>query len=572
MLHSSAMSRRRLRFGAVAFALAAAGIGFTAMPAAQAADPVDINLVTVNDFHGRIERDGAVRRGRGARHAPSSRSATANPNTVFAAAGDLIGASTFTSFIQKDKPTIDALNAAGLEVSSVGNHEFDQGCDDLIERVHAAGRTGSTSAPTCYDRPTASRHLPEYWTQTFEGVTIGFVGAVTDELPSLVSPAGIANLAVEAPVDGREPRRRPAQRRQRRQRRGRRRRAARPRGRGHHRRSRRPTDPGSAFGKIVNGANANIDAIVSGHTHLAYNHVINGRPVISSGQYGEKFSNMTIQVDPDTKQILSMNNVIIDTTMPGADRHVPPNYADDPAVAADRRRRGGRRRDVLGAVQLGDITADFNRAKPTPAVPTENRGGESTLGNFVADVQLWSANQLGEAADRVHEPRWPARRHAVRAATASITFAEAADVQPFANTLVTMDLTGAQVKTVLEQQWQPAGCDATDPAPRRQQGAEVHLRPHAAGRLAHHRHLVERRADQPRCHLPRGGQRVPRVRAATTSSSWPTARTRADTGKVDLQSMVDYMAAFKVGLARLRAACDRHPPDHAERRWASRSR
>ena len=58
-----------------------------------------------------------------------------NPDTVFAAAGDLIGASTFESFIQKDKPTIDVLNEAGLEVSAAGNHEFDQGYDDLVNRV-----------------------------------------------------------------------------------------------------------------------------------------------------------------------------------------------------------------------------------------------------------------------------------------------------------------------------------------------------------------------------------------------------------------------------------------------------
>ena len=63
-----------------------------------------------------------------------------NPNTVFAAAGDLIGASTFESFIQNDKPTIDALNEAGLEVSAVGNHEFDQGYDDLVNRVMARVR------------------------------------------------------------------------------------------------------------------------------------------------------------------------------------------------------------------------------------------------------------------------------------------------------------------------------------------------------------------------------------------------------------------------------------------------
>ena len=61
----------------------------------------------------------------------------ANPDTVFAAAGDLIGASTFESFIQKDKPTIDALNEAGLEVSAAGNHEFDQGYNDLVNRVMA---------------------------------------------------------------------------------------------------------------------------------------------------------------------------------------------------------------------------------------------------------------------------------------------------------------------------------------------------------------------------------------------------------------------------------------------------
>ena len=61
----------------------------------------------------------------------------ANPNTVFAAAGDMIGASTFESFIQQDKPTIDALNAAGLDVSAVGNHELDQGYDDLVDRVMA---------------------------------------------------------------------------------------------------------------------------------------------------------------------------------------------------------------------------------------------------------------------------------------------------------------------------------------------------------------------------------------------------------------------------------------------------
>ena len=97
-------------------------------------ETVEINLVTVNDFHGRIEQSGTA--------AGIARLSTAvnqlraeGADTIFAAAGDMIGASTFTSFIQQDVPTIEALNAAGLDVSSVGNHEFDRGFADLTDRV-----------------------------------------------------------------------------------------------------------------------------------------------------------------------------------------------------------------------------------------------------------------------------------------------------------------------------------------------------------------------------------------------------------------------------------------------------
>ena len=102
----------------------------------------------------------------------------------------------------------------------------------------------------------------------------------------------------------------------------------------------------------------------------------------------------------------------------------------------------------------------FNRAKLANGT-TENRGGESTLGNLVAEVQRWAtrAPTAGSRADRVHEPRRPAHRHGRRRAPApfprTLTYKQAAEVQPFANGLVNMDLTGAQIKAALEQQWQP---------------------------------------------------------------------------------------------------------------------
>ena len=110
------------------------GINTAADPTA----PVDVQVLATNDFHGRIANDPASAAAGAAAMAGAVKALReVNPNTVFAAAGDLIGASTFESFIDNDKPTIDALNEAGLEVSAAGNHEFDQGYDDLINRVMA---------------------------------------------------------------------------------------------------------------------------------------------------------------------------------------------------------------------------------------------------------------------------------------------------------------------------------------------------------------------------------------------------------------------------------------------------
>ena len=238
---------------------------------ASAATKVDIDLVTVNDFHGRIEQS-APAGGIAALSSAVKGIRAENPNTVFAAAGDMIGASTFTSFIQQDVPTIEALNAAGLDVSAVGNHEFDQGFDDLTDRVMPLALWEYLGA-NVYQKGTTTPALPEYWTETFEGVTIGFVGAVTDELPSLVSPDGIKDIEVGEPVTAAN-------------------RVANQLSDGNEENGEADivvllvhegaataeaasaTDPASRFGKIVNGVNDNVDAIVSGHTHLAYNHVI----------------------------------------------------------------------------------------------------------------------------------------------------------------------------------------------------------------------------------------------------------------------------------------------------------
>ena len=533
----------------LALLLGTVGLQSTVGQSAHADDaPVTIDLLSVNDFHGRLEAAPPVA-GAAVLAGMVNSYRAANPNTVFVGAGDLIGASTFTSFIQKDQPTIDAFNSMGLNASAFGNHEFDQGRADVDNRILPAANWDYLSA-NIYDRATGLPAYEEYSLQTFGGVTVGFVGAMTEELPSLVSPAGIASLEVRPVVpevnrvadalsDG---------------------------------------DPAngeadvvvllvhegattvdiasatddSPFGRIVNGADANVDAIISGHTHLAYDHEIpipgtdRVRPVISSGQYGEKYGHTTISVDPTSHALLSISSEVL--PLAGA-------FTPDPAVAAivsDAVAVASQ----LGTVKVGDITASFNRAKQT-AAGSENRGGESPLGNFVADVQLWATQDSG--ADLALMNPGGLRANLTYASSnasdpdGNVTFAEAAAVQPFANTLVTEDLTGAQLAQVLEEQWQPG--DASRPFLKLgvSKGFEYAYDPTAP---------VGSRIGA--MYLNGAAIAPDQVLTVTVNSflasggdnffTLATGANKADSGKVDLQSMVDYFEANPVA-----------SPDYAQR-------
>ncbi len=537
-------------FAGVLAAVTAVGLtlggaaGAQAAPSPKGADArtVDINLVTVNDFHGRIEQAGTA--GGIARLATAvDRLRAENPNTVFAAAGDMIGASTFTSFIQQDVPTIEALNAAGLDVSAVGNHEFDQGFDDLTDRVMPLADWEYLGA-NVYDRVTGDPALPEYWTAKFQGVTIGFVGAVTDELPSLVSPTGIEEITVGSPVEAAN-------------------RVADQLSDGKKNNGEADivvmlvhegaadatvasaTDPNSRFGQIVLNANDNIDAIVSGHTHLAYNHVIDGRPVISSGQYGERFSNMEISFDRATKTITSMVNTIYTMAIRDASGAVIGyNYEPDPdlvPIVAEATAVA----DELGNVVVGEVTGALGRAVfANPAGATtfpENRGGESTLGNFVADVQLWALNADGTREVDVVFMNPGGLRADIDAG--AVTYREGANVQSFANTLVTLDLTGAQIEQILEEQWQPAGASRPFLKLGVSEGFEYTYDPNApAGSRITEVFLNGVPLDPAATYsvgansfLASGGDNFVTFRQGTN---------KADSGKVDLEAMVDYFEEF----------------------------
>ncbi|MDQ6527102.1 ExeM/NucH family extracellular endonuclease [Nocardioides sp. LHD-245] len=422
----------------------------------------EIQVIGTNDFHGRLLPDAGNAAG-AAPFASAVKDLEAQfppGSTAFVAAGDLVGASTFESFIQDDEPTIDALNAMGLDVSAAGNHEFDRGYADLEGRIRDRADWEYIAANLDYAPGVAEEDkLAETWATTLDGVKVGFVGAVTEDLPGLVNPAGIEDITVTDVVDATNEA------------------AEELKTAGaeivvllvHEGApttecdSASFTDPATVWGNIVQNTSSDVDAIISGHTHLAYNcrytvpdwqadssRTVKKRPVVSAGQYGTNLNQLVFKFDETSGDLEAISQDVIAAAGVG--------YAADPTVQAivD---------DAVtfaaaeGATILGKMTGPFKRAtyKSAANADLENRGGESTLSNQIAEVQRWATDAAGIETDIAFMN--PGGLRADMDGTANgtevdLSYREAADVQPFANTLVNMKLTGAQLEEILEQQWQ----------------------------------------------------------------------------------------------------------------------
>ena len=260
--------------------------------------------------------------------------------------------------------------------------------------------------------------------------------------------------------------------------------------------------------------------------------------MLSAGQYGENFGHLDLVVDPDTHDVLSLTSEVKPLASAfDPDPAVAQIVSDAVAVAV-----------VEGSVPLGEITGDFNRARQSDGL-AENRGGESSLGNFVADVQLWSTQSAGTDIALMNpgglradltvaaNPSTPGDADGV------VTYQEAAGVQPFANTLFAVDLTTEQLDAVLEEQWQPAGASRPflklgtsanldyvyDPAA--QAGSHVSSI-YVGGVLASPGETFRVAVNS---FLAAGGDNFLTLAEGTN---------RNDTGKIDLESMVDYFKAF----------------------------
>ena len=466
------MSVPGMRRAAVGLAaLAATALATVAVNPNQAEagpKPVDVKLLAINDFHGNLEpptgSSGTIagQAAGGAEYLATQlaklRGTTEEEQerTITVAAGDLIGASPLLSAAFHDEPTIEEMNLAGLQFASVGNHEFDEGAAELLRMQNGGchpvdgcadgtpfdGAKFQYLSANAFKTATGQPLLPPYGIKKIDGVKVGFIGMTLEGTPQIVSQQGVAGLsfADEADTANKYARILQAQ------------------GvqsivvllhEGGVQNGGGINDCTGFSGSIVDIANRMdpaIDVIVSGHTHAAYNCNINGKLVTSASSFGRLVTDIDLQVDRTTGDVLTAkaNNVVVTRTVAkdSASTDLINRYKTALGPVADK--VVGETTQAITKTQenLYQTGVDAN-GKPT------YQTGESPLGNLIADAQLYATDDEQGAVAAFMNPG------GVRADldAGPVTYAEAFTVQPFANNLVTLNLTGSQLYCLLEQQF-----------------------------------------------------------------------------------------------------------------------
>jgi 5'-nucleotidase len=434
--------------------------------------PVNVQILAVNDFHGALDPsltkpntlDPATWYYQGGAEYLTkfvSAAAATNPHTVKVSAGDMIGASPLLSALFHDEPTVMAFNLMGFDFSATGNHEYDEGWHELLRMQYGGCHPVDGCFPGVPAFPGASyKYLaanvirldthrtlfPAYRIRWFDGVRVAFVGIALDSTPTIVVPSGVEGLQFKAEVDtinryvrylkfwrhvksivvllhdgaGPAPSYNACN----------------------------PADP--FFTNVVMKVDPEVDVLITGHSHNAYNCQIQVNPkynpmiVTSAGYNGRYLTDINLSIARFTDQVTSAsaNNIWVQTPYLSA---VP-----DPTMKAllDQYRAASA---PLANHVVGSITADITR--------TQNAAGESTLGDVIADAQLAATGPgYGDAVVAMTNPggiRTDLLYNQISDGEqpGEVTYAEAFAVQPFSNNMVTMTLTGDQLKAVLEQQF-----------------------------------------------------------------------------------------------------------------------
>lgn len=463
----------------------AACAGQGAPRSTAAAGPVTVGILAINDFHGALEPprqsltwpDGqggsvAVPAG-GAAYLASAIDATRAryDHSLTVSAGDLISASQLASSLYLDEPAIGVANRIGLDFNAVGNHEFDRGRAELL-RMQNGGCARHTTRQPCAVEPfggaqfrflaastlteTGQTLFPAHAIRSFgsgrRAVKVGVIGLTLKDTPSLVSPGGIAGLRFADEADSinalvPELKRQGA--------------AAivvlihQGGEQGAGGLPETCTGLTGAIRPILDRLDPRVDVVVSGHTHRSYvcdyGQLNPAKPFLltSAEKNGMMLTDITLAIDPVAGRVVARRARQVPVQSPGytGGRGAVPTSALIPVQPA--------RADVAGFVQRYVDAAAVFATRPAGRLAGSAAGRE--LAMLIADAQLAGTRAAGAQVALMNP--FGVRAPLVPGEGGTLRFGDIYAAQPFANTLVTQTLTGAQLKAVLEQGFDGQGPD-----------------------------------------------------------------------------------------------------------------
>ncbi|WP_223592194.1 bifunctional 2',3'-cyclic-nucleotide 2'-phosphodiesterase/3'-nucleotidase [Neobacillus bataviensis] len=409
---------------------------------------VHIQLLGINDFHGQLDTWRSIKDASGKTVDYSGgiewlaaymkeREATNPANTLMVQAGDLVGASPPVSALMQDEPTIRMMNEIGIDVGTIGNHEFDEGVAEMKRLIYGGSNPKTEKYEAKYgkftganfpyvvanvvDEKTNENILPPYVVKEVDGVKIGFIGVVTTETPLIVTPSGVAGVKFTDEVTAINKY------------------AKELTDKGvktivvlAHDPGTSKTDGTAATGKVVDMAKVidpSVDVIYGAHDHKYLNTTVDNKTLVQSWSYGTAFSDIDLTIDAVTGDIIDRKAEVVDT--------LHSKITADAKIKAE-----------LDSYQedIKPIVSQVVGSTSAPITNVANASGESALGNLIADgMRKVTGTELGFMNSGGIRNPLPG---------GTITWGDLFKVQPFGNDLVTMTVTGDQIRTLLNQQFQ----------------------------------------------------------------------------------------------------------------------
>ncbi|MFD1737017.1 DUF6359 domain-containing protein [Bacillus salitolerans] len=405
-------------------------------------DNIQMQLLSLNDLHGKIDQqyeldtdgDGTLEvLGRMDYVAAYLRDREAtNPNTLIVHAGDMIGGSSPISALLQDEPTVEILESIGFDFGTVGNHEFDEGTQELLRMVNGgehpegkgtAGYDGMNFpnlCANCLSKETNEPILPPYAIYEVEGIQVGFIGVNTVATANMVIPSGIEDIyfsnettavnkaVAELQAQGIEAiivlSHMPA--------------------------SQNGTGATGDAADLANSVHDAVDVIYAAHNHELVNAVVDNKIIVQALDYGKAFADVDIELDPTTKDIVKKQAEIVYVNQNGV--------TPDPAVEGILAKYAAQTADIMNQV-IGVAAVELKGG-----YGTKGEIGDNALGNLIADGMAWAMNSDfalvngGGIRDNIN--------------AGEITWSELFNVQPFGNTLVKVEITGADLEQIINAQ------------------------------------------------------------------------------------------------------------------------